>query len=194
MKNGFKIVLIAGLLSACAVSPQQVQLQLEPVTGIPAQGMSRSLSLSVQDKRPSAVLGSLGGVYADTAKLRLAPGALANLEAVASQSLQQANWAVQPGQGGANHLHLELQQLDYKLERAGQWPLWLVRLEASASLNLETSAGTAQRSFKAYQEHTTWPRPKQAENQAYVNELMQQLWQKMLTDADIQAILSQAGR
>lgn len=174
------------LVAACAVSPQTIDLELQPVAVHTGQG--QRLGLTVLDLRSDDRLGSLGGTY-DTAYLRLHQQALAELERVSRDSFREGNWSISDSSTVDQELTLALQTLQYQKVRAPQWPLWDLVLFIEVSYSLRNYRGEFESQYRLRQEHRVWPQPKQADNQEYVNQIVQDAWRMMMQDPQLAALL-----
>ncbi len=186
MRVVFSLVL-GFVLVSCAISPQQAELSMQPVA-VPA-GQAKSMSLQVLDVRSNKVLGHLGGTYAQTATLTLASGAMDELASVSQQSFSQSGWQLQNSAMADQQLLLRLHELQYRIERAPQWPLWDVSLYAEVSYNLKNHNGEFERKFRVREDHRVWPRPSAETNQEYVNQLINKAWAMMLQEPELADLL-----
>src|SRR4029077_12383458 len=64
-------LLLITLITACAQSPQRINVRPTLSVSGDAVGSGRALLVSASDERPSKVLGSLGGVYGNSATVTI---------------------------------------------------------------------------------------------------------------------------
>ena len=86
------------LLGGCAVSPQQVAIEpsISMATSEPVS--AREIGLTVYDERPSAVMGSRGGVYSETSMISTDENFTRNIRVATEQALEQWGLTVSSGE------------------------------------------------------------------------------------------------
>ena len=82
------------LLSSCALAPQQIEHNLQLAATIPSQ--SAFVNVRVLDQRLNSVIGSRGGIYADTATITSKSNLSQQIQASVYQMLSQQGYQQAP--------------------------------------------------------------------------------------------------
>ncbi len=77
------------LVAGCAVSPQTITIAPQTNLSGPFYGQGRTLTIEVEDRRASSVLGSRGGVYESSSVITIANDINAALRLAAQSSAAQ---------------------------------------------------------------------------------------------------------
>ena len=77
------------LVAGCAVSPQTITIVPQTNLSGPFYGQGRTLTIEVEDRRASSVLGSRGGVYESSSVITIANDINAALRLAAQSSAAQ---------------------------------------------------------------------------------------------------------
>ena len=83
---GLSLSLIMG---GCAVSPQSVVLYPQATLTGPLYGQGRTMTIQVEDRRSSSVLGSRGGIYETSSVISISNDISAALLAAAQKATSQ---------------------------------------------------------------------------------------------------------
>ncbi|MFD1260608.1 YajG family lipoprotein [Entomomonas asaccharolytica] len=107
-------LMLVGLLTGCALSPQQ--LTPDPVISqaLPQVGHGQSVNVRVTDNRGTEVIGTRGGLYASTSNINLqASDILPKLQQQAEQALTKMGYKPQTG-GGDITLTIIIDTISYQ--------------------------------------------------------------------------------
>ena len=178
----------AVLLSACALSPQTIQISpdlntdgIKPVSGA-------TLALDVQDQRRDRVVGYRGGIY-DTAAITTRDDVTLSIRAEMARVLSgQGFTIVSKGAPATAGLDIELQQLNYTARQ--DTILWNV--EIFAVINARASAGTRTISNNFEDRfNKDFPKsPSTFDNEKLINEVVSRLLQRIIQDESVMKLLS----
>lgn len=181
------LVVAVALLAACAQSPQRINVAPTLTLSGDVSGNGRAIIVSGSDQRASKVLGTLGGVYGDTATLSIGN----NLE----QALAQAANGLLAGQGyvvnspdpSAVQLTIVAEKIAYdKIEMPIGYGVKLTAtLRADVTKNGETFSGR----YTTEKEQRGASRPDRDENEEYVNALLSETLKRMFSDNRLREFL-----
>lgn len=108
------LVFTSLLLGGCAMSPQQVAVAPDIAVEVSEPVTAAGIGLRVYDERPSAVLGSLGGVYSETSMISTGPDFTDNIRFAAKQALQKSGLNIDAGED-APQFQLYIDRLTYEV-------------------------------------------------------------------------------
>lgn len=178
-------VLFLSLLSACALSPQQVSLTPE-VTVSAQQNIGRNHPVQVRGKdlRESDVVGSRGGIYADTSLIRTQGGVAKKLASLVRGNLQSRGFNSFNAAATAPQLVIELTKLQY-LPASG----YLVnRVEVAASLQARVMTAGGEIFKQIYNSEITFKQPitpTAAKNQEMLDQVLTRCINQLLADPQL---------
>ncbi|MCY1285855.1 putative lipoprotein [compost metagenome] len=102
-------------LGGCALSPQQLSPQPKLNTSLTAVGQGQPVVVRVVDGRPSPVLGTRGGLYAETSNISVASAdILPKLQAQAEAAVRLLGFTPTPNAYNAPQLTITLAELKYQ--------------------------------------------------------------------------------
>lgn len=183
------------LVSAgCALSPQTVTLSPLVDAAVPNIGRGRPLALAVTDERSSAVFGSRGGLYGDTALITPGDDVALSVRRALAERLTAAGFQVLPPGATAPHaLSVDIRQLDYRLEipsGLGGGMLHDARTEAVLDAVLTHPEGRHGARYRAGSVRRMVGYPDEADNAALLNEVVTQVLRQLLQDPRLLALLT----
>jgi uncharacterized lipoprotein len=176
------------LLTACAYSPQQLQLAPSISAEQQSYGAGQAIEVAVDDQRASKVLGSRGGAYPDTSLITLADNFTEVLVNAGKATLAAQGFNVNPTQAGDAQFKIIVDTLDYqKPERSVGSEVHLV-----AVLRAEINSGGESYSAR-YQTRSeqlmAWT-ASTARNEEMVNAVVSNTLERMFGDEKLRAFLS----
>lgn len=189
--------LLALLLGACAMSPQQVELlpQAAPVT---AGNVGNNLPLRVQgnDKRASTVIGSRGGLYADSSLISASNDVPAALAQQVRNSLQSRGFNTLNAPSDAPQLAINLTALNY----APASGYVINKVVVDAALEAVLTQGDGNSFTRTYTSNVTFKQPttpSPERNQSMLDDVLTRCLNQLLADPllleKLQATGSSAG-
>ena len=182
-------VTLLGLAAAsCARSPQVVTLS-PALTGPPGKiAGPRTVELSVRDDRSSKVIGSRGGLYAQTSTITTEDDISPGLTELLTQKLEQQGYiVVPPGSGGQAKLSVALQKLTYETGGA-----LLTGIKVSSSVGVTCTKGgetlTSRYVTNHREEFATAPNAKK--NSELINMVVGRSLDQMLGDRELRDFMT----
>ncbi|WP_167855936.1 YajG family lipoprotein [Natronospirillum operosum] len=174
-------------LAACAVSPQEVAI--EPSSGEEFPSADRSgmvVNLSVNDRRSSTDLGTLGGTYDESAKLTASNDIAADLRALLTTKLENAGYTVSSSNADFT-MRVNLNTLRY--ERETGTVSSEVRVVSELDLRLEDARGYLERSYRSAQNQTRVTRPTADNNREFLEEVLNSSVDRLIRDERVHTFL-----
>ena len=184
-------VTLLGLAAAsCARSPQVVVLS-PALTGPPGKiAVPRTVELSVRDDRGSKVIGSRGGLYAETSTITTEGDIGPGLTELLSEKLEQQGYTViAPGSGGQVKLRVELQKLTYE---TGGSAVIEVKLSSSVGVTCTKGGETLTSRYGTdYTEEFFAAAPDEKKNSELINMVVGKSLDHMLGDTELRDFMPQ---
>lgn len=174
------LIVVAVLLAACAQSPQRIVVAPTLTLSGDMTGNGRAILVSASDQRPSKDLGSLGGIYGNTATLTIANNLEQALTQAANGLLAAQGYVVNSPDPSALQLNIVVEKISYEpLEQAvGSTVKLIATLRADVTKGGETFSGR----YTSESEHRTVTRPEVDDNEKYVNDLLSDTLKRMFSD------------
>lgn len=187
--RGLLLVAVA-LLAACAQSPQRINVAPTlTMTGSDMTGNGRAIIVSASDQRPSKVLGSLGGVYGDTATLTIGNNLEQALTQAANGMLAAQGYVVNSPDPSAVQLNIVVERISY--EKVNQQPVGnIVKLSAVLRADVTRQGETYTGRYTTESEHPNLARPDPEDNEKYVNDLLADTLKRMFGDNRLREFLT----
>lgn len=176
----FFLLVSALLMAACAQSPQRLIVQPTLSISGDAIGNGRPIIVSASDQRPSKVLGSLGGVYGNTATITIGNDVEQALTRAANGLLASQGYVVNSPDPNALQLNIVLESLVYQPipQSVGNAVKLTAVLRADVAKHGDTFSGR----YQSDSERRSVGRPDQEDNEQYVNELLSDTLVRMFSD------------
>lgn len=176
----FFLFVSALLIAACAQSPQRLIVQPTLSISGDAIGNGRPIIVSASDQRPSKVLGSLGGVYGNTATITIGNDVEQALTRAANGLLASQGYVVNSPDPNALQLNIVLESLVYQplQQSVGNAVKLTAVLRADVTKHGDTFSGR----YQSDSERRSVGRPDQEDNEQYVNELLSDTLVRMFSD------------
>src|SRR5690554_1913794 len=109
-------VLMTGVLTGCGLSPQYLQPEPRFSGQLVTVGTGQPVTVQVTDGRSSTVLGTRGGLYADSSAIRVNKDAfLPRLQAETDAAVRMLGFTPMPKGVNNAQLNLQLVQLSYSV-------------------------------------------------------------------------------
>lgn len=183
------LLMVVALVSACAVSPQQVPIVPSSEQTLPPATAGRDLiNLRVLDNRASNILGTLGGTYNDTSTLSASNDVRADLERLLGDRLAAAGYQLSASQGIVFEVTLE--QLNY--ERVTGTVGSEVQVQAILSLRADDGRRFIERTYRSPIIQTRITRPTANDNRLFLEEALNSSLDRLIQDAFVHAFLAQS--
>lgn len=174
------LVAVAALLTACAQSPQRINVAPTLTMTGEMTGNGSAILVSGADQRASKVLGSLGGAYGNSTTLTIANNLELALTQAANGLLAAQGYVVNSPDPSAVHLTIVAEKITYeKLEiPVGNAAKLVATLRADITKGGETFSGR----YTSESERRSVTRPDAKDNERYVNELLSETLKRMFAD------------
>ena len=171
-----------GLLSACALSPQVVDIYPQVNVSGPAYGQGRQIAVQVLDKRDSQILGSRGGVYDASSTItinnNLANAVLQTAEDGLKQLGFNGNSSAQPAK-----MVISIEKLTYDTRQKNL--LYHIDLEATIKVNTTIAGNIHEGHYKTQGNHQFGQAPETAKNASILNKLISDTIDQALSDTNL---------
>jgi uncharacterized lipoprotein len=193
IRPAFRSLLAVSLLglaaASCARSPQVVFLSPQ-LAGPPDRiSQQRSVELSVRDDRSTKVIGSRGGVYAETSTISTEDDISPGLTKLIGEKLEQQGYTVVPrGSGGEVKLTVELQELTYE---TGGSVLTEIKLSSSVGVTCTKAGETLTSRYGTNHREEFATAPDAEKNSELINMVVGKSLDAMLADEDLRDFMSQ---
>ncbi|WP_444926581.1 YajG family lipoprotein [Microbulbifer sp. TRSA002] len=183
-----KLLVFAGalLFSACAHSPLQIWLQPQVQVAPEAIGEGFSMSVMGVNELPSGGLGSLGGVYADTAQVSIGNDAGEAIAAGLREGF--SNWSFRITDSAPEvQVIAKLVKLTYNSPNT----VYTTEIDTSAEIHLEVKIGprTYFGTYSASGKDRNLVKPSREEVQSRVNGLLSTTLQRVFEDEKLKNFL-----
>lgn len=176
------LTLSLGLISACALSPQVVDIYPQVKVSGPAYGQGRQVDVQVVDKRDSQILGSRGGVYDSSSTITINNNLQSAVLATAQDGLKQLGFNGNSGAQPATMV-ITINQLTYDTKQKNL--LYYVDLEASMSVTTTIAGNVHTGNYKTQGNHQFGQAPDAAKNASILNKLISDTIDRALSDNNL---------
>ena len=183
-------VILLGLTAAsCARSPQVVFLSPQ-LAGPPDRiAEQRSIELRLRDERSSNVIGSRGGLYAETSTITTEDDISPGLTELLTEKLEQQGFTVvAPGSGGDVELSVELQKLTYEM---GGSVLTEIKLSSSVGVTCTKGGDTLTSRYETNHREEFAAAPDEEKNSELINMVVGRSLDEMLSDTELRDFMSE---
>lgn len=180
-------LLLTVFVTACAQSPQRINVQPTLSISGDAVGNGRAILVSASDQRQSKVLGSLGGVYGNTATLTIGNNIEQALTGAANALLAAQGYVVNSPDPSALQLNIVVESLTYQPQDkpVGSEVKLAAVLRAEVTKRGENFSGR----YQSDSDHISVTAPDQEDNEKYVNELLTDTLVRMFSDNRLREFL-----
>ena len=189
---------LLGLLAAlsltlvgCALSPQQLSPQPKLTGPLTPVGQGQPVVVRVADGRPSPVLGTRGGIYAETSAISVqSQDLLPRLQAEAEAAVRLLGFTPSPNAYNAPQLTLTLADLKYQSPKEG---VYVTEANISASFRVDVQNSTRRYSGKygASLNQRFGTAPNQQTNTKLVTDVLSDALTRAFKDPTIGQLLAQ---
>ncbi|MDH4561852.1 YajG family lipoprotein [Pseudomonas sp. BN411] len=188
---------LLGLLAAlsltlvgCALSPQQLSPQPKLTGPLTPVGQGQPVVVRVADGRPSPVLGTRGGIYADTSAISVqGQDILPRLQAEAEAAVRLLGFTPSPNAYNAPQLTLTLADLKYQSPK--ETYVTEANISASFRVDVQNSARRYSGKYGASLNQRFGTAPNQQTNTKLVSDVLSDALTRAFKDPTIGQVLSQ---
>lgn len=179
---------VALFVAGCAVSPQQVAIEPDVDERFPsASSDGITVSVRVQDSRPTTVLGTLGGTYSDSSTLTASNDIVADMETLLAGKLTDAGYDV-VSEGARFQLRVDLRELSYERDTTGVGSE--VRVVADLGMRIEEGSASAEQNHRRSRNQSRATRPTQEDNKMFVEEVLSEAISGLVRGERLNAFLA----
>jgi uncharacterized lipoprotein len=176
------------LMGGCAVSPQSIVLHPQATLTGPIYGQGRELTIKIEDRRSSSVLGTRGGVYENSSVITISNDITAALLLAARTSAAQLGFDGSSSSAPA-HLTLILEELSYDTQTSNL--INTVSIDANITL-VTTVGGSSHTGHYRTQRSHQFPRlPDAQKNQEIISEALSTSLERGFSDISLANFLGQ---
>lgn len=191
LKIGAVSTLLFGLLGlgGCALSPQTVDLEPQAKVNAQAQLNRQTIQLQALDARPSTVVGSRGGVYADTSLITTGLELPARLRAASAAALSLKGFDA-TAERQPQALRIYLDELSYQVPEGE----YVTQIDLAATIRVVAEANNKGRftgRYRATQQEVVAKAPSSAGNQELLNQVVSSALTRAFEDPKLYQFLNQ---
>lgn len=185
----FCTALLVTSLSACALSPQMIDIVPKPETVTRNVGNNEPVSVSTTDQRNSPAFGTRGGVYGNTSLIRPANDLAAVITDAVRKGLQAQGFnAFNPGDDG-RPLEVRIVTLSYVPEEGSV----VNRVEVSTVIEALARNPQGDEYKGVYRAGNTYEQPltpSAARNEMMINEVLDRTLKQLLADPKLLSFMA----
>ncbi|MFN3712579.1 MAG: YajG family lipoprotein [Alcanivoracaceae bacterium] len=185
----FTVALLATSLSACALSPQMIDIVPKPEVVTRNAGNNEAVRVSTMDQRSSPAFGTRGGIYGDTSLIRAGNDMPGTITLAVRQGLQQQGFnAYNPG-GQASDLEVRIVEFSYVPEEGSV----VNRVEVKTELHAVARNQRGDEFRGVYRAGNTYEQPltpSASRNRMMLNEVLDRALRQLLADDKLLNFLS----
>ncbi len=182
---GLSLSLIMG---GCAVSPQSVVLYPQATLTGPLYGQGRTMTIQVEDRRSSSVLGSRGGIYETSSVISISNDISAALLAAAQKATSQLGFNGSSSSAPA-HLTLILEGLSYDTQTVNL--INTINIEANITLTTTVGGSSHTGHYRTQRSHKFPRLPNAQKNQEIISEALSTSLERGFSDISLANFLGQ---
>lgn len=179
------VLVLCVMLVACAHSPQTINIRPDiDVSKANALGQGTKITLQVVDNRASRVIGSRGGVYADTANISTVSDIATPIRGELVQGLRVLGYeVVGADQASKADLKVLVDAIEYKTTSKRV----MTDIETAATVRAVARVGNREFSgrYRGTQTKEVLRTPSSEDNDEMVNAAVSRVLERMLTDQEL---------
>jgi uncharacterized lipoprotein len=179
------VLVLFALLAACALSPQTVNIRPDlDMSQANAIGQGTRITLQVIDNRSSLVIGSRGGVYADTSTISTRSDISTPIRGELVPGLRALGYeVVDAGQAAKADLRVLVDAIEYKAVGGRV----LTDIETAATVRAVAKVGNREFTgrYRGTQTKEVLRKPTPEDNDELINAAVSRVLERMLTDREL---------
>lgn len=181
-------LLFCAVISACAYSPQQLNIAPKVLMNDEAYGQGRVLTVIVEDARDNKVLGSRGGAYPDTSVITIANDVEEAIAGTTRSILRQQGFVSDENMASVANVKIVLEQLGYVNEKAKLTTE--IRLTAVIRLEINAADQVYSGRYRSVNNQQFALTPNAEANEEFVNKILAELLERAFKDPKVKVFLS----
>jgi len=174
-------------ISGCAVSPQSIVLHPQASTSGPSYGQGRAVTISVEDRRSSSVLGSRGGAYETSSLITVSNDISAALLLAAQNSATQLGFNGSSSASPA-HMTLILEELSYDTKTLNL--IHTISIDAKITLTTTVDGSSHTGHYRTQRSHKFPRLPDAQKNQQIITEALNTSLERGFNDISLANFLA----
>jgi len=176
------------LMGGCAVSPQSIVLSPQATLSGPAYGQGRALTVNVEDRRSSSILGSRGGIYEASSVITISNNITGALLIAAQDAANQLGFDGSSSSAPAQ-LNLILEELSYDTQSNNL----IHTVSINAKITLTTTVGGSSHTgrYQTQRSHKFPRLPDAQQNQEIISEVLSTSLERGFSDISLANFLAQ---
>lgn len=184
------VIGVAVWLAACAYSPQKLNVQPVLTVGSGESfGNGRPIAVAGSDQRSNKVLGTLGGVYANSSTITIANDLESALTRAANGLLATQGFVVNSADSSAVQLNIIVEDITYATPKEGMGTT--VKLHSTLRAEGVKGGETFSGRYESDSEKRQVSKPNAKENEQIVSELLSNTLRRMFEDPRLREFLTQ---
>lgn len=187
MKPLLKILSLSLFITACAVSPQSVVIQPQTNVSGPQYGQGRAVTISVEDRRTSTILGNRGGVYQASSVITISNDISLALLQAAQATTAQLGFDGSSSAAPA-HVTIMLEQLTYDTQSKNL--INTVSLDAKITITTTVGGSTHTGHYRTQRSHQFPRLPDAQKNAEIINEILSTSLERGFSDISLANFLA----
>lgn len=190
--KGALALLLLGMLTACAQSPQILAVNPKVSGGFPHTGNGQPVTLEVVDGRHDSVIGTRSGETASTSTITVeAHDVIPKIQTQAENALRSMGFTPTSQRNGAPVLTLTLAELDYARGNADEPLLGASELQAIIQAKVDNGTNTYTGRYTAKRKQSYAFKPDWDTNNRMVSELLSNALDRTFRDQQLANLLAQ---
>lgn len=175
------------IIAGCAVSPQAIVLYPQATLSGPFFGQGRAIGITVEDRRPSSVLGSRGGIYESSSVITISNDIKSALLVAARSSATQLGFDGSSSLAPAQ-LTLILEELSYDTVTKGL--INTISLNAKITLITDVGGSSHTGHYRTQRSHQFTQLPKAQKNQEIISQVLSTSLERGFSDLSLANFLA----
>lgn len=180
------VLLSALVLTACALSPQQVTINPTLESSKSNIGEGRTVYLEVIDARENEAIGSRGGLYKDTSLITPANDLAAAIRETSARKLREMGFIVQAAPGASADIRIFVDKLSYSDPDESKMG-FEVELESVLRVEAKQNIDTYTGRYQVKNKKTYATVPGRDRNEEMINETLSSSLQRLFNDPKLLA-------
>lgn len=184
-------LVLTAALSGCGLSPQYLKPEPRFTGHIAAIGQGQQVTVQVSDARPSAVIGTRGGLYADSSTISVNGSAfIPRLQAETDAAVRMMGFTPMPTGANNPQLTLKLTELTYKASERNALAKE-ARLQAVYMLEVRNGSRRYNGRYAATLTQGYAKAPSEQTNTQWVSQVLSEGLQRVFKDPAVGQLLAQ---
>lgn len=182
------LALVWVLMAGCAYSPQQITIRPDVRPEGERYGEGRSVLVTAEDQRAVKVIGTRGGLYAETSTISVANSLTDAVAQAASAKLAAQGFSINSLQTDAV-MNIIIDEISYDVPESKITKT--IKLAAKLRVELNSGDKTYTGQYQTQSEQQALVSPSAEKNEKLINDLLSKTLQRVFVDPKVVNFLSQ---